>query len=361
MHVDHISADDHAKWNALAAREPSFGLLQSWEWGAFKETLGWKAFRIAVEQTGQLVAGAQMLVKSSLAGAVSFAYIPRGPVGNWLDEEISLRLLTELHQVARSHGATFLKIEPPLLSGPGFDETLKQHAFRASPHTNQPRCTLILELDQDLDEILMQMRKKTRQYIRKAIREGITIRAGSHEDLPAFYELMRATGRQRGFAHRSRDYYENAWRVFSVRNQAVLLMAFHEGQLLAVRTVYCFGEHAAEFHAGSSSYTTRLNPNHLLVWEGIKWAQKQGCSTYDLWGIPNEIGQTTNKENHIPKPHRTDGMWGVYQYKRGFSQNIVAYVGAYDYVYRPLLYALISNRHISADILGRAPAWMDWL
>ena len=51
-----------AEWDALVAREPSFSLTQSREWAAFKERLGWRVRRVAVEDGGELVAGAQLLV-----------------------------------------------------------------------------------------------------------------------------------------------------------------------------------------------------------------------------------------------------------------------------------------------------------
>jgi lipid II:glycine glycyltransferase (peptidoglycan interpeptide bridge formation enzyme) len=361
MQVEQIAASGRGEWNAFAARQPSFGLLQSWEWGEFKERLGWKPLRIAVKQNGDLVAGAQILVKSSVPGLPGVAYIPRGPIGKWLDTEIADRFLPELHQLASSHRAAFLRIEPPLSSEPGFDETLRRHGFKPSCHSRQPRCTIILDLNQDPDALLMQMRKKTRQYIKKAVREGVSVRQGRGEDLTAFYELMRATSRRKRIAHRSREYYDSAWEIFSQQNQTALLMAFHEDELLAARTVYRFGSHAAEFHAGSSDDAATMNPDYLLVWEAMKWAQAQGCSTYDLWGIPNEIGVAPSGEDDIPEPHRTDGMWGVYQFKRGFGTNIVCYVGTYDYVYKPVLYGLTANRFVNTDALDRVAAWLDWL
>ena len=203
MQIEQMAASARGareEWNAFAARQPSFGLLQSWEWGEFKERLGWKPLRIAVRQNGELVAGAQVLVKSSAAGLPGFAYIPRGPIGKWLDTEIVDRFLPALHDEASSHGAAFLRIEPPLLNEPGFDDTLRRQGFRSSRHLNQPRCTIIMDLNQDPDALLMQMRKKTRQYIRKAIREGITIRQGREEDLAAFFELTQATSRRKRIA-----------------------------------------------------------------------------------------------------------------------------------------------------------------
>jgi lipid II:glycine glycyltransferase (peptidoglycan interpeptide bridge formation enzyme) len=361
MQVECGISTDQEEWNAFVAQEPSFGLLQSWEWGEFKEKLGWKAFRIAAKQDGHVVAGAQMLISSVIPGLASVAYIPRGPIGNWLDTEIADRLLNELHQIARSHKAAFLRIEPPLLNEPVFHRILEQHHFRASPNTNQPRATIIVNLDQELDDILMQMRKKTRQHVRKAVREGITVRIGCRGDLSTFYDVMRYTSRRKHFPHRSRDYYEHEWQTFADSEQTVLLMAVHRNQIEAVDEVYCFGKHAAEFHAGSLDSSENLYANYLLVWEAIKWAKARGCRTCDMWGIPDEISQILADGNDPPASDRTDGLWGVYQFKRGFSRNIVCYVGAYDYVYSTLLYALISNRLFNVDTLQWVEAWLDWL
>jgi lipid II:glycine glycyltransferase (peptidoglycan interpeptide bridge formation enzyme) len=34
------------------------------------------------------------------------------------------------------------------------------------------------------------------------------------------------------------------------------------------------------------------------------------------------------------------GLWGVYRFKQGFGGQEIDYTGAWDYVYRPLAYAL---------------------
>lgn len=361
MQVKHIRVKERNEWNAFVARESSFALFQSWEWGEFKKRLGWKAYRIAVKDAGQIVIGAQMLIKTLPLGLASVAYVPRGPIGEWTPEDIASGLLSELHRVARKHKAVFLKIEPPLLNSPSNIKVLLRHDFHASRNTIQPRATIILNLNRDLDDILGQMRQKTRQYIRKAAREDITVRIGDRDDLSAFYDLMRMTGKRERFRHRSRDYYENQWQIFAENKQTVLLMAFHRGRLLAVRTPYFFGTRAAEFHAGSLDSFGRLHPNYLLVWESIKWAKEQGCHTYDLWGIPDEIGKTGSGTNDLRAADRTDGLWGVFRFKIGFSDNIVSYVGAYDYIYSLPLYSLIANRFLRSSILDRATTLVDSL
>jgi peptidoglycan pentaglycine glycine transferase (the first glycine) len=349
------------EWNAFVAQEPSFALLQSWDWGEFKEELGWRVYRIAVEDQGQIVAGAQMLIKLAPLGLFSIAYVPRGPVGNWLEEEVAPHLLSRLHRIAQQHRAIFLRLEPPLVNDPATRQILQNYHFRASSYTNQPRATLIVDLTQDLDHILKQMPRKTRYYIRYPAKKGVAVRVGSQEDLPAFYDLMKTTSRRGGFSARSRDYYEHEWQALADNEQVALFMAYHEDQLLAVRTAFCFGNYAADIHAASSNEYRDLRPNYLLVWEAVKWAKAKGCHTYDLWGIPDEVGKAAYEGRDLPKPDRTDGLWGVYQFKRGFSQNVLFYAGAQDYVYSPLSYALVTNKFLTGTTLDRMTAWIDSL
>ena len=360
MNVNCISADRRNDWNTFVAQEPSFVLFQSWEWGEFKEKLGWKVFRIAVEERGQIVAGAQLLIRPLPSRLFSMAYIPRGPIGNWLEKETASLLFIELHRIAKLHRTIFLKIEPPISNNLVNDQILRQHGFQRSNYTNQPRATIVLDLKPDIDDIMEQMRDSTRRKIHSALRNGVTIRLGRSEHIPAFHQLIRMTGRREKFSTRSQTYYEQEWQTFAKNDQVALLMAYYQEQLLATHVAYYFGDHAAYFH-GTSSYNeyTKFRPNDLLVWEAIKWAKAKGCRTYDLWGIPNEIGEVIFEGKAPPVPDRTDGLWGVYQFKRGFSKNVVSYVGTYDYVYMPQLYALIVGKLFSADTLDRFSAWLD--
>ncbi len=60
-------------------------------------------------------------------------------------------------------------------------------------------------------------------------------------------------------------------------------------------------------------------PVYLLQWEAIRWAKQQGCTVYDLWGIP-DYPEEVLEEQFM---NRSDGLWGVYRFKRGFGGKIV--------------------------------------
>jgi len=359
LEVKRLTGGLREEWNAFAAAEPCFGLLQAWEWGEFKESLGWQAHRIALTKKGTIKAGAQLLTKKLLFGAGGVAYVPRGPIGDWRDPETASLLFEEMHGLAERNRCLFLKIEP---GGPPFsDKDLSRllPGFRPSRRTVQPQSTLIVDLDRDLDAIERSFRRKTRKYIMRTVQEGVRVRKGGAADLPCCYRLLRETSRRAGFPVRGRAYYENEWRILSRSNLAVLLMAYRHERLLAVRTVYRFGRHAAEFHAGSVTPLPQLHPNHLLVWEAIKWAKEQGCRSYDLWGIPDEAGRMAAEGRDIPLGSRTDGLWGVYRFKSGFSHHVVGFPGAYDYAYRPYWHSLISGRLMGWRMFGRIKAFLD--
>jgi len=359
MQVKHINNNRREEWNAFVAQQPSFSLLQSWEWGEFKAKLGWKVFRICVQEQDRIIAGVQMLIRLLPTGLFSIAYIPRGPIGNWLDDRIILQLFSELHRVARLHRAIFMKIEPPLFYDPAIEQTLHQYHFISSSYTNQPRATTILNLNTDLDSLFKQMRKRTQEYIKYSSRSGVTIRRGNHRDLKAFFSLMKETGKRGHFPSRSLEYYEQEWNSFTGDNQAVLFLAYFQDQLLAAHMDFCFGDHAAYFHGCSINDYKQQRPNYLLMWEAIIWAKEQGCHTYDLWGIPDEVGKSVYEGKELPVSDCKDGLWGVYQFKSGFSKNVVYYMGAYDYIYKPMLYKLITNQTLNLDTMDRFSVMID--
>ena len=359
MKITHFMQDRRDVWDCHVSAQPGFNLMQSWDWGQFKQGLGWKVFRIAVEEAGSILACTQLLIKPLPMALASVAYIPRDARANWQDDAAGQCLREEIHRVARLNRAIFLKVEPLIAHDSQIQASLLAQGFVISPNTNQPRATITMDLTRELDQILASMRKKSRMYIRAAAEKGVTVRRGEEGDLPAFYELMVATARREGFSPRSFEYYAGEFRAFHPTNQMVLLMAYQGDQLLAVRTAHCFGDQAAEFHGGSSGEALDLRPNYLLVWEAIRWARERGCRAYDFWGIPDPVGEMVSQGQELPVSERTDGLWGVYRFKSGFSKDIVYYTGAYDFVYNAPLYQMLNNRFFNAETLEWLAARLD--
>lgn len=77
-------------------------------------------------------------------------------------------------------------------------------------------------------------------------------------------------------------------------------------------------------------------PTYLLQWEAMRWAKARGCAEYDLWGVPDADEPTLEASFET----RSDGLWGVYRFKRGFGGELKRSMGAWDRSYLPLTYPL---------------------
>ncbi|MGC8787233.1 MAG: lipid II:glycine glycyltransferase FemX [Anaerolineae bacterium] len=333
-------------WNEFVKHSLAGHLLQSWTWGDFKACFGWRPLRIAVVEGDKIVAAVQVLFRPLPIGPLTTAYIPKGPIVDppTLDSPAVLALLSALHAASRRQRAIFLKMEPDWEEALSTRNWLEAQGFVPSQQTVQPRRTVLIDLKQDEDAILAQMKAKTRYNIRLAQRKGISVRMGTAEDLPLFYELLKITGQRAGFGIHTQSYYAQAWQLFADQDAVALFLAQYEEKPLAAIMVFTWGKKAWYMYGASSDEERQRMPTYLLQWEAMRWAKARGCETYDLWGIPdvdeNEIGSDIALAEG--QGVLSTGMGGLYRFKRGFGGREVRYVGAYDYIYNKPLYHLLT-------------------
>lgn len=329
--------DDKLRWDNFVTSHPEFALMQSWEWGEFKKELGWKVLRYGVEQNGKLVAGAQVKVKYFGFNLIGVAYIARGPIMNWQDEETARMLFDAIHAKMRRKHIIFLKIEPALDWSPETVQTLRNFGFRESRFRNQPQCTTIIDLRPEETTILARMHKSNRKNIKRSQRDGIVIRMGDESDLPIALDLLKHTAERKHFSEQSLDYYQKEWKLLSRSGNYKIHLAEYSRKVIAMSMDVIFGDRCFALHSGSLDEFNHLKANDLLIWHVIQWAKLKGCVAYDLWGVPDEIGDYMKRGEEIPI-ERKDGLWGVYYFKRGFGGTLSNYVGAWDFVYSNLFF-----------------------
>jgi lipid II:glycine glycyltransferase (peptidoglycan interpeptide bridge formation enzyme) len=320
------TADD-AAWDAFVARHPHGSLLQMTNWATLKGRFGWSSRRVWLRQDGELAAGAQILFRTAAWGTVKVAYIPHGPLVDWTDEEQVTLLFNQIDFALYEHRAGFLSFEPLVWQGelPQWEAICQRLGNVPSDVTVQPPQTIILDLRPSTDEILAAMKQKTRYNIRLAARKGVTVRQGTLADMPIFNALMRLTGQRDGFGVHAPEYYQAAYELFSP-DRVALFVAEYEARPLAAIMVFRWGQTAAYLYGASGNEQRELMPNYAVQWAAIEWAKAQGCTCYDLWGIPD----APEDELESNFTERTDGLWGVYRFKRGFGGQMRRTVGAWE-------------------------------
>jgi peptidoglycan pentaglycine glycine transferase (the first glycine) len=317
-----VSLAQRQQWDAFVAR--SGHLLQSWGWGELKARSGWSPLRLALWHGDDIVAAASILRRTAANLPLRvghLAYIPKGPVIDWSDSLLCATFFAQLTAYLRKQGAIAMRMEPGMETLVG-DWVSKLQMHSVAPV--QPLRTIILDLAPSEETLLAQMKEKWRYNVRLAARKGVTIRvAETPADVHVWYRLLQTTSERDQFGIHSSNYYLDAWHIFAPHNQARLLLAEYDGQLLAGIFVGLFAGQAIYLYGASSNEQRQLMPNYLLQWEAIRWARQQGAHTYDFWGIP-----ATDAED--------EAMAGVYRFKRGWGGRIVQFPGCYEAVYHPL-------------------------
>jgi len=329
---------DPQEWRRALQRLPDPHVLQTWEWGAFKERHGWQATRLLWEDEGEPRAAASVLTRRAGALPLQVMYVPKGPALDYDDPALLARVLDDLEGLARRGRALFVKIDPDVqvdtARGEQATELLQRRGWRLSREQVQFRNTLLLDLTPNPDELLARMKSKWRYNVRLAARRGVCVREGGQKDLPLLYRMFRETSQRDRFIIRPKSYYRDVWGTFIAAGLARPLIAEVEGEPVAMVILFCFGRRAWYMYGASRTLYRERMPNHLLQWEAIRWARAQGCTVYDLWGAPDVLDES-------------DPMWGVYRFKRGLGAELARHIGAYDYpTVRPLyrFYAEVTPR-----------------
>ncbi len=339
-------------WNTFLSNHPDVHLLQTGEWGELKSAFGWDPVRLVLPsrtgvpplraaRTVDDGTGVQILFRRLPLG-LTLAYLPK-PVFSDQGSAFSGQFWAEVDAICKQRRAVFLKVEFDV-----WDDSLlpmeEGLGMRVSPHNIQPARTIIVSLKWTEDDVLARMKQKTRYNIRLAGKKGVTVRPW--DDLPAFHQMMLVTGGRDGFGVHSLEYYQRAYELFHPTGMAELLVAEYEGRPLAALMVFARGRRAWYVYGASNDQERNRMPTYLLQWEAMRWARSKGAEEYDLWGVPDEDEETL--EAHFTE--RSDGLWGVYRFKRGFGGEVKRAAQALDRVYNPLLYKLYLWRMAGREV-----------
>lgn len=380
-------------WNSLISQLPNPHFLQTYEWGQVKARYGWQPLYAVWDADGKWkvesdpnllstsyspfhspVAAALILkrqiLQNGFAARLSILYSPKGPLLDWTNEPLRNRVLDDLQSFARKQGAIFLKIDPDVVLGTGVPNSgeevsekggeavrseLKRRGWNDSADQIQFRNTVLIDLNPSEEELLARMKQKTRYNIRLAEKKGVSLRAGTLEDLGMLYKMYAETSVRDGFVIREEGYYKTVWETFMRSNAGTLersqveafqpsslpacepLIAEVNGEPVAAIFVFYFAGRAYYVYGMSREVHREKMPNYLLQWEAIKRAKARGCAVYDLWGAPEVFDES-------------DSMWGVYRFKEGLGGKVVRTLGAWDFAPSPFWYKMYSE--IIPRVLG---------
>lgn len=307
---------DREEWDATV-RSLGGHPLQLWGWGELKSAHRWSAERVLVRSgsgSGDAVVGAAQLLTRALPGPLGgFVYAPRGPVfardagdpshpaASPAPAEIAEAVAAYVHGSRR---AVAVSIEPDEDAG----SVALGPKWREARTPVLPARTLILDLTRSEDELLADMSKKHRQYVRKAGREeSLSIRpVETLEELERCLVVYKETSERADFGLHEDSYYRDAFTMLG--EDSPVWAAYVDDEPVAFLFMAKSDRTAFELYGGMNDVGQRLRANYALKWHVIRHMRSLGISRYDFGGLIND-GVTTFKKGWASHENLLAGSW----------------------------------------------------
>ncbi len=325
-----IGYDDRDRWNQFVWDHPAGHFFQTWDWGILQDRIGGVPHRVAVLAEGRIVGAAQLLVFDAVTR--KFAYVPRGPVAGEDAGDVLDALVSALTEASLAAEASLLRLEPQWAFSEEGKARLERRGFTSARQFIMPRRTILVDLTPPVDDIWAAFHSNTRNRIRLAQKRGVDVRVAREDEMAAFVTLFEETVSRHGLRPAPVEQFHLSAELFGRRDDMRLYMASHDGVDLSGIVVFINGR-TATYQWGASSgaeAARKVNPNQFLHWTAMQWARERGCTTYDLFGIPDYDVEILEAEYH----RQTGGMWNLYRFKRGFGGTVHRHLGTFDWIFR---------------------------
>jgi len=317
--------------NFVVDISPDGGFLQSDWWTKFQEATGKKNLNIK--------GGAfwRNIIEHKLPIAGRYFYIPRGNIFRIKDTDVK-NYLNNLIELAKSSRAGWIRIEPSSQEVLTLIKKNTKLPIVKAPHNMQPKELFIIDIMKSEEQLIAEMKPKTRYNIRLAEKKNVKIFiSNKKEHIDRFCDLVEITANRQGIKPHPRNYYQKMFAVIPEKNIKLYCAEFEGpastrgddrsstrgGDVIAANAVIFFGDTVTYLHGASDDRFRNVMAPYLLQWKQIQDAKKNGAKKYDFGGVKTEINEKS----------RTDWS-GITHFKQGFSPSTKAieFPGSYDII-----------------------------
>lgn len=180
------------------------------------------------------------------------------------------------------------------------DTKYLEHGFRKSNFY-----TFLLNLNKNEKDLWDSFSRNIRRGIRNAEKSGLKfVEANTREDWIKFYKLHVDHSNRRGIAPKSEEFFKILFEEFFPKNLARLFIAFKGNQLIGGMVFLRYKNIMTYYLNASNDDYSKCSPNHLLMWNSIRWGSGNKIDILDLgdsWPDP---------KSHFFSIHEFKEKWG---------------------------------------------------
>lgn len=339
------------EWESILQSREWSPFLQSFAMGEVYKAIGEEPVRLMVKEGNEVVALCQAIVVPAKRGrhlAVMYGpIIENSKMRKCENAEILRFIVNELKRMAAEHQCSFIRMSPFWRKDDPKVEILRSLRFWSSPLHLLAEHIWYLDLTGKTEEqILMGMRKTTRNLVRRAEKEGVTVSASDDpvRDLPIFFDLYEETRRRHHFVPYPDAFIRAQVEEFSKSDQCRLYIARYKNEPVAASVHMVYGGETSYHHGASSGNHPESYASYLLQWTAIRDALKRGDRVYNFWGI----APSRREEDPFDSAQGKRGKWkvestrhpfaGVTTFKTGFGGELLELAHCMDLPLAPKYY-----------------------
>ncbi|NLC96567.1 MAG: aminoacyltransferase [Erysipelotrichaceae bacterium] len=319
INLNKTEFDKYAKNHALNS------IFQNSSWANTKSN--WKPLYVGVKKDGNIIGGALVLLRR-LPLNFTFAYIPRGPLLDYSDEQLCGFFFKNLKKQLLKEKVLLCKIDPnivideidfkdkELITNIKNDELvnqLKQYGLKHLGYTLlikdtiQPRIQLEL-LTEDYENTIP---KKTMKKIRNSYNKGVVI-VNEKSNVESLTKMIEFTKTRHNINLRNNEYFKNL--INSFEEDACVLSAYLQDQLVSSCLLVKSKNTTEILYSGYDDEYKHCNSTYPLRYEAIKWAKDHGCKYFNFGGVEGTLddGLTVFKSSFNPKIKIYIGEFNLY-------------------------------------------------
>jgi len=322
------SDSDYSAWDRFLFRLPGAHYFQTYGWLKSYEPMGLEPHVLVRESEGTITGGVGFLSARVPLPLLRWriVVIPHGPVPAAPNESWH-KLMSAVDKFCEAHGAIYAQIYPHEKKGESLLlRTLEERGYTHPPLSTSHRFSstpvLVPLAGRTEEEILSGLRKKTRQYVRRALNSELVLRREISDDMfDEIHQLLAENGELLGYRVRPYASLRAAWDWYAREDRATFLQAWLGDRLIGA-ILLVFTGRTAFYLAGAVRHGFQQHrPAEFLHWHGICESLRRGLDTYDL------VNTSTA---------------GVEQFKQGFRPAIHSWHAPRAKLYRPSAARIVS-------------------
>ena len=331
---------DRKEWNSFALKFPDSSFISSWDWGVFEREIGSKFENSGLYNSDDLVALLPIKTVNAIRG--KYTLLRHAPVVDWSNVAVVQLIVNFLRDYCKEKKCHFIRVSLPNQYDQRLVDKLHRIGFKKTlTHGVDGALALALDITKSEEELLNEMRKSTRQSIKKSLEIDLECYSTtSIDEFDEFWEIFEDSAQRNHWRSAySRKYVETEYRIFSEAGLSRLFFTKYKGEYTAAGMFTYFNGQSVYHHSGSLTKFRELPSMYLMQWEAIKYAKSIGMKVHNLWGV-------------VDKDDTKSSWYGLSLFKRGFGGYEVRLVPTMDLILNPFAYATRTYEWVEAKRKG---------